>query len=147
MAHELRTPLARIRVALDLAEDGNQDAARASLGEIAQDFAELERLVDDVLATAPMDLAADIATPGTPRLHASPLDPAQVVRGAVERLHHRHPARPVEVELEPALPPVNTDAVLLRRALDNLLDNARRYGREGTAARSSPRARRAWARR
>jgi two-component system, OmpR family, sensor kinase len=42
VAHELRTPLARIRVALEIAGEGDAEAARASLAEIAVDLAELE---------------------------------------------------------------------------------------------------------
>jgi len=127
VAHELRTPLARIRMALELAEDGDPAVARESLAEIAQDLSELEGLVNDILAAARMDLARSTATSGTPPLHVAPLDVGQVVNGALERLRHRHPARRVEVELAPDLPSVEGDAVLLRRAVDNLLDNAQKY--------------------
>ncbi|ACL66472.1 histidine kinase [Anaeromyxobacter dehalogenans 2CP-1] len=129
VAHELRTPLARIRVALDLAAEGDADVARASLADIAEDLSELERLVDDVLASARLDLAGNGASSagGAPPLRRARLDPAGVVRQAVERLGHRHPDRAVRLELGPDLPEVEADAVLLRRALDNLLDNARKY--------------------
>jgi two-component system, OmpR family, sensor kinase len=135
VAHELRTPLARIRLALELAESGDPGVARESLAEIAQDLAELEGLVDDILASARMDLARGTASLGAPPLHRATLDVAQVVGGSAERLRHRHPDRALELELEPALPPVEGDAVLLRRALDNLLDNARKYSRPGTVIR------------
>ncbi|MFL5274753.1 MAG: histidine kinase dimerization/phospho-acceptor domain-containing protein, partial [Anaeromyxobacteraceae bacterium] len=48
LAHELRTPLARIRVALDLAEAGDAAVACESLAEIAEDLAELEGRVNDI---------------------------------------------------------------------------------------------------
>lgn len=129
VAHELRTPLARIRVALDLAAEGDAEVARASLADIAEDLSELERLVDDVLASARLDLAGNGASSagGAPPLRRARLDPAGVVRQSVERLGHRHPDRVVRLELGPDLPEVEADAVLLRRALDNLLDNARKY--------------------
>ena len=135
VAHELRTPLARIRLALELAESGDPGVARESLAEIAEDLSELEALVDDILASARMDLARGTATLGAPPLHLATLDVGQVVRGSAERLRHRHPERTVEVELEPLLPTVEGDAVLLRRALDNLLDNARKYSRPGAVIR------------
>ncbi len=127
VAHELRTPLARIRVALDLAADGDAAVARESLEEIGEDLGELEALVSDVLASARMDLAGNTASGAEPPLHRAPLDVADVVSQAADRLRHRHPGRRVEVELGPDLPAIQGDGVLLRRALDNLLDNARKY--------------------
>src|SRR5258708_10392819 len=59
VSHELRTPLARIRVVLELATDGDPARIQPYLAEIARDLAELELLVDDVLTTARLDLAAD----------------------------------------------------------------------------------------
>lgn len=127
VAHELRTPLARIRVALDLAADGDAEVARTSLAEIGADLAELERLVADVLASARMDLAGNTAASGEPLLHREALEVAALVGGSVDRLRARFPERRVQVELGPELPAVEGDPVLLRRALDNLLDNARKY--------------------
>lgn len=127
VAHELRTPLARIRVALDLAADGDAAVARTSLAEIGADLAELEQLVADVLASARMDLAGNTAASGAPPLHRETLEVAGLVGGSVDRLRSRFPERAVQVELGPGLPAVEGDPVLLRRALDNLLDNARKY--------------------
>ncbi len=135
VAHELRTPLARIRVALDLAESGDATVARESLSEIAEDLSELEQLVNDILASARLDLSRSTAGTGAPPLHLSPLDVSQVVNGAAERLRQRHPERELRVELDPELPGLEGDAALLRRALDNLLDNARKYSRPGTPIR------------
>lgn len=133
VAHELRTPLARIRVALDLAADGDAEVARSSLAEIGADLAELERLVSDVLASARMDLAGNTAASGELQLHRVPLEIADLVGGSVDRLRGRFPERAVTVALGPGLPGVEGDPVLLRRALDNLLDNARKYSPPDTS--------------
>ncbi len=127
VAHELRTPLARIRLALELAESGDAAVARESLGEIAEDLSELEALVDDILASARMELARGTVNAGAPPLRLAALEIQEVVSGAADRLRHRHPGRRIDVQLERDLPGVQGDPGLLRRALDNLIDNARKY--------------------
>jgi signal transduction histidine kinase len=127
VAHELRTPLARIRVALDLAAEGDLATARKSLAEIGEDLGELEGLVSDILVSARMDLAAGNAPGVAPPLHRAPVDVGAVVEQAAERIRHRFPQRVVRTDVDADVPPVSADAVLLRRALDNLLDNARKY--------------------
>ncbi|HYS81038.1 MAG TPA: HAMP domain-containing sensor histidine kinase [Anaeromyxobacteraceae bacterium] len=135
VAHELRTPLARIRLALELAESGDAAVARESLGEIAEDLSELEALVDDILASARMELARGSVNAGAPPLRLAPLEIGQVVSGAADRLRHRHPRRRIDVQLEPDLPGLQGDPGLLRRALDNLVDNARKYSPPGSTIR------------
>ena len=79
VSHELRTPLARIRVALELAAEGDAERARRYLDEIGADLDELERLVEDVLTAARLDLAAGGARPA-PRASAVDLGGAARAR-------------------------------------------------------------------
>jgi two-component system, OmpR family, sensor kinase len=131
VSHELRTPLARIRVALDLAHEGDPPMAMESLGEIAQDLAELERIVDDVLASA--KLALDASTPAsrpTMLVRTERLDTHALLDKSVARFKAAHPDRPLDVRLAKNLPEIMADAVLIRRVFDNLLDNAHKYTEE-----------------
>jgi signal transduction histidine kinase len=125
VSHELRTPLARIRVALDIATEGDAATARESLGEIAGDLDELERLISDVLAAARLDL--DVSSGGLPPLRKARISVEELVEQAAGRLRSAHPGRPLEVRVGEGLPAVEVDPVLLRRVLDNLLENAHRY--------------------
>jgi two-component system, OmpR family, sensor kinase len=122
VSHELRTPLARIRVALELAAEGDPERARRHLEGIAADLAELDGLVEDVLAAARLDArgAGDL-----PVTHSA-VDLAAVVAEAAARFREAHPGRELAVETSPA-PQVRGDAALLRRLLANLLDNAAKY--------------------
>ena len=126
VSHELRTPLSRIRVALDLAEEGEVTQARRYVEEIRLDLAELEQLLEDVLTTARLDLAGGRAGAELP-LRRERIPAAEVVASARARFEARHPGRELSVRVEGALPILDADPVLFRRALDNLLDNAAKY--------------------
>lgn len=121
VSHELRTPLARIRIALETAEEGDAAEARASLGEIATDLVELEQLVDDVLTSSRLQLGGSLP------LRTQRVPGAGVVDAAASRFRARFPRHALDVQAA-ELPDVEVDPALLRRAIDNLLDNARKYG-------------------
>ena len=128
VSHELRTPLARIRVALDLAAEGDATLARQALGEIAIDLGELETLVDDILTTARLEAAGGPAQSGTfLPLHLTRVGAGTLAEQSAMRFRQRHPGRTLEVDLAPDLPAIEADPMLLRRVLDNLLDNAHKY--------------------
>ncbi len=123
VSHELRTPLARIRVALELAVEGDAERARRYLREIEQDLAELDGLVEDVLDAARLDARGAAAL----RLDEGPVDLAAVARAAAERFRDAREGRALELTLAEGVPPIRGDAALLRRLLANLLDNAAKY--------------------
>jgi two-component system OmpR family sensor kinase len=126
VSHELRTPLARIRVALDLASEGNPHDAVESLREIAQDLAELEGIVDDVLASARLALDTNAPTSALP-VKAERLETRALLEKSASKFRSAHPNRELNVRLADDLPPIMGDGVLMRRVVDNLLDNAHKY--------------------
>jgi signal transduction histidine kinase len=127
VSHELRTPLARMRVALELLEEKHPESAQGYLADMGGSLDELEQLVTDLLTAARLDLAAampgKVATPVT----LQPIAGAELVQQAAERFQKAGPGRKLTVELDPALPDVEVDLPLMRRLLDNLLENARKY--------------------
>ncbi|MFY0571246.1 sensor histidine kinase [Archangium lansingense] len=136
VSHELRTPLSRIRVALDLANEGDATLARESLADIAEDLNELERLVSDVLTAARLDLATEQTPGATPPLRRELVEAQTLVDKAAARFRSTHPVHRLEVRVdEGTLPVLEADPVLLRRALDNLLDNAGKYSEPQTTVR------------
>ncbi len=128
VSHELRTPLARIHVAVDLASEGDVETARELLGEIAGDLAELERIVDDVLDATRLSLREGKPTLGamTP-LRVERVDVGLLLQRSAAKFRSAYPERPLEARFPENLPVLMGDAVLLRRAIDNLLENAHKY--------------------
>jgi len=131
ISHEIRTPLARIRVAIELCaeEEGGLDAVRGHLGGISGDLAELDRLLDDVLMTARLDLGGD---GGGLVLRREPLSLPEVAAEAVRRFAERCPSRTLQQQIQQELPGVEADRSLLLRVLGNLLDNAAKYSEPAT---------------
>ncbi|MCA9664963.1 MAG: HAMP domain-containing histidine kinase, partial [Myxococcales bacterium] len=124
VSHELRTPLARIRVALELAEEGNDEEARRYLRDIAADLGELETLVSDLLTSARLDLSR-----GADALSGSTLlDADGLAEAAAERFERRFPDASLSVRALGSEHTLRGDEVLLRRVLDNLLCNAQQHG-------------------
>jgi signal transduction histidine kinase len=125
VSHELRTPLSRIRVALDLAAEGDAEASRDALANISTDWGDLDRLVEDVLAAARLDLGS--SEPGGLPLRRDNVNVADLAEAAYERSQVVYPDQQLELEVESDLPIIEGDASLLRRVIDNLVDNARKY--------------------
>jgi signal transduction histidine kinase len=90
------------------------------------DVAELEQLVEDILITARLEASTRIIQ-GLPPLKLSRVSSEHVLREAIERFRSGHADRKLDAQIASALPEVEADAVLLRRVVDNILDNASKY--------------------
>ena len=124
-AHELRSPLASVRVQLEVAARmGPEHDWEELVDDVLVDVDRLDRLVADLLALARIDESG-----GTLRSH-EPVDVRALVT-AVARSYNR--ARvPVTLNPGPAAD-VLGDADGLRRVLINLIDNAVRYATRSVA--------------
>lgn len=129
VSHELRTPLTSILGYLDLAiDDADVPAAARKSLEIAERNAErLLAIVADILAASTSSTSSvELA------IHATDIDIADVVRGAVEALLPRAAERGVVIDdsgIEPAR--AFADPQRLRQVVDNLVANAIKYNHEG----------------
>src|SRR5690606_15318359 len=118
VSHELRTPLARIRVALELAAE-DPVAAKDVLADVGADLDEIDRLIEDILTTSRLDLGAPVKREMT--------SVGELADRAAARFNARYPGRTLEKIVDDSERAIECDPVLLRRALDNLLDNAAKY--------------------
>lgn len=110
VSHDLRLPITRVRLRLEQLPDSPVREA------IERDLTEMETLIDDTLAFLRAGDSAESAAPT--RLDA-------LVDGVADDIA----ALGADIEVSGSLPqPVMLRPALTRRALANLMDNARRYG-------------------
>ena len=124
VSHELRSPLARLQLAIGLARQSPARLA-GSLEQIEREASRLDMLVGELLALAR-------AEQGDLRGEAY-FDVVEVVRIVVDDARFAAQEASAKIELiedippEDLRPPVRGDAELIRRAVDNALRNAQRF--------------------
>ncbi|MGL4312318.1 MAG: sensor histidine kinase, partial [Paracoccaceae bacterium] len=127
VSHDLRTPLVTIiGAAGSLAEIELPSAARKDLAEnIREEGERLDRYVQNLL---------DMTRLGHGALKARlvPLDLAELVGSARQRMRRVLRGHGLRVDLPAALPPVLADGVLLEQVFVNILDNAAKYAPAGS---------------
>ncbi len=123
-SHELRSPLTRIRMGLELMGGPSGASSSAFKEEISRNIAELDQLIEEILLASRLD--AQEADMGT-------IEPVELIGLAAEECARVH----AELDAQLASPhgeQAGTSEImvlgvtkLLRRALRNLLENARRH--------------------
>lgn len=114
VAHELCSPLARIRTGLGVLEYGLREEQRSGWQAIEEDVEELARLVSEILAFTRATTA-----PGSARLEPVPL--REIVELALAR---ECPGQAADIRIPQGLA-ARCDRALLARAVANVLRNAR----------------------
>jgi two-component system sensor histidine kinase CpxA len=127
ISHELRSPLARLNVALGLARQRSNVESASMLDRIELEASRLNELIGHILTLARLE-DGEQTVPATPVL----LD--EVVLGVAEDAEFEAQARHCHVRSE--IPAgswgVRGDASLLHSAIENVVRNAIRYTREGS---------------
>lgn len=111
-SHELRSPLTRLKMAVSMLEDTPPEQRAGLRHEIDVNIQELDALVEEVLMASRLDAASTLDR----------RDPIDLLGLAAEE------AARVQAAVQGDDVRLQGDERLVRRALRNLLENARRYG-------------------
>ena len=125
ISHDHRTPLATILSAASSLHDQSErlspEQRRRLAATIVDEASQLSRLTDNTLQLARLgstELSIDRDWESV----------EEIVGTVLRRARQRGPAQRVKVRVEPALPLLHCDAVMMVQLIDNLLDNALKYG-------------------
>lgn len=114
-SHELRSPLARIRMGLALMEGATASEVTKQSTEIERNIAELDQLIDEILLASRLDSTQEAALLQCEEIDLTGLAAEECARVGAS----------LNIQAQPLM---NADPRLMRRLLRNLLENARRYG-------------------
>ena len=129
VSHELRTPLTSLIGFIETLQGPASDdppAQQRFLGIMAEQGARMNRLIDDLLSLSRIELTE----------HQAPSDAVDVhtlITGLVAGFEPRLAQRKTRIDLRFAegVPTIAGDADQIAQIVQNLLDNAVKYGREG----------------
>jgi two-component system sensor histidine kinase KdpD len=129
ISHDLSTPLAAILGAATSLQNYDAlydpEARRELIGAILDEGERLHRFVRNLLDMTRLES-------GAIELNQEMIDIGEAIGAALERCGRMLIQHRVELDIEPDLPMLELDAVLLEQVLINLLDNASKYAPPGS---------------
>jgi PAS domain S-box-containing protein len=125
LSHELRTPITAIygnaAILRARLESLSRPAVEGIVDDIATEADRMRRIVEDLLMLARVERGIGLDGP-------EPILLQHRIRAIVERVARRWPKVSFDARVQPDLPPVRGDDTYIERTLENLLDNAAKYG-------------------
>ncbi len=126
ISHELRSPLARLNVALDLAR--NRKGADPAFEQMQEDLSLIDEMIGRLLTIAKLDISA-------PQVPMKAVDVEQLVSQIVRAADFEAQGETGGLSFVSSGPcVVHGSEELLRSAIENVVRNAIRYTNDGTAA-------------
>ncbi|MEC8442705.1 MAG: ATP-binding protein [Pseudomonadota bacterium] len=126
VSHELRSPLARSTVALELARLDAVPDQEEHLDRIELETQRLNDMIEDLLNMAKLETQQDHS-------HWRTLDMGDLLTSVVEDARFEHPDSLINLTIADGLKPLVGDANLLKSALENITRNALLHTDAGTS--------------
>lgn len=123
-AHELRTPVAGLLATVENMADGVTEPSAHALGKLHAQCRRLSALTADLLDLSRLEA-------GALQLRLAEVDLLELATASADEARVRHPDTCITVD--GTSQPVRVDPRHLRRAVDNLVENAALHGRTGQA--------------
>jgi signal transduction histidine kinase len=126
LSHELRSPLARLHLILELAQRSDGPTAEAYFQQAETEISRLDRMTGEMLALSRLE-------GGIPGMTCENLDLVELARECLDQAEIEAQARQITLQLTPADGAVMAfgSVQLLERALDNLIANAIKFSPDG----------------
>ena len=125
VSHELRSPLARLHLLLELARQGASSQGSRQLDRAAKEVSRLDDLIDEVLNLSRLETVL-------PGMTTVPVELAALAQDVLDEHALEADARQLNVDLNTITTTVDGDAALLARALGNIVGNAIKFSPEGS---------------
>jgi len=126
VSHELRSPLARLQVALGLARQRTDGRASSEFDRIERETERLNELIGQLLSLARLESGVTVA-------ELEPVDLVELLASVASDADFEARATHRRVEMAGTVPAtIQGDVRLLHSALENIVRNAVRYTAEGT---------------
>ena len=126
-SHELRSPLARLQVALELARQRSRGDAEEELDRIELEIERLNDLIGQLLEFSRLEAGVDAA-------HVQQVDMHELLEGVVADAQFEAESKGCKASLDISFEAlVKGNSLLLRSAIENVIRNAVRYTKPGTA--------------
>jgi signal transduction histidine kinase len=119
VAHEFRSPMARIQFALDLLEHSDAENQKSLKNQIGQNLDELDNLVKELLSYS------RFRTQQIP-LNIEKVDVSKMVEDCFSELKDFYSTITYELKID-IRPEIAVDSILFKRALKNVIRNGARY--------------------
>lgn len=126
-SHELRSPLARLQVALGLARQRSDGQAEKEFDRIELEIENLNELIGQLLELSRLEAGVDAA-------HTGQVDIRELLEELIDDAQFEADSKGCQVTLQKAFPAiVKANAILLHSAIENVVRNAIKYTKRNTA--------------